>query len=143
MNYFDSVMRPTAYHGTNKNAPFFEGWYFKLVDANEENGYAVIPGIYKHKDPQKAAAFIMFLDGKREKAHYFTYPIEQFRASATEFQTQVGGSLFSAETLTASTSTSTAKTSFAPSMTDAIDKIPDPHPTSKTESFGFTIFSNA
>lgn len=100
MNYFRKIMRPTAYHGTNKKAPFFEGWYFKLVDAQNQHGYAVIPGIYKGKNPKDSTAFIMFLDGKRKGAHYFTYPTEQFRASATDFQTQVGGSIFSADTLT-------------------------------------------
>ena len=114
--YFQSVMRPAAYHGTKKNAPFFEGWYFKLVDANNQHGYAVIPGIYKHKDPQKATAFIMFLDGQREKAHYFTFPPEQFRASATDFQTQVGGSVFSAETLTLNLPTVTGQLTFKNSV---------------------------
>jgi hypothetical protein len=32
------------YHGHGKRPPFFEGWYYKLVSADETQRYAVIPG---------------------------------------------------------------------------------------------------
>jgi hypothetical protein len=41
-----SIWRPALYHGHGKRAPFFEGWYFKLVDAGDQHRYAVIPGVF-------------------------------------------------------------------------------------------------
>jgi tocopherol cyclase len=33
----NNTWRPAAYHGHGKTSDFFEGWYFKLVDASERN----------------------------------------------------------------------------------------------------------
>jgi len=46
-----SALHPASYHGHGKRPPFFEGWYYKLVDASEQARYAVIPGIFLSKDP--------------------------------------------------------------------------------------------
>ena len=40
------VMRPLAYHGEGKTGPFFEGWYFKLISADQRQRLSIIPGIY-------------------------------------------------------------------------------------------------
>jgi hypothetical protein len=34
------------YHGHGRHSNFFEGWYFKFVDAAEEHVQAVIPGVF-------------------------------------------------------------------------------------------------
>ena len=42
---------------------FFEGWYFKLVDATEAHCYAVIPGVFIGREPASSHAFVQTLDG--------------------------------------------------------------------------------
>jgi hypothetical protein len=44
--YLRSTWKPELYHG-GVSAPFFEGWYFKLVDdAPERHSYAIILGVF-------------------------------------------------------------------------------------------------
>ena len=40
------TLHPEIYHGHNRRPPFFEGWYYRLVNQEEEVRYAVIPGVY-------------------------------------------------------------------------------------------------
>jgi len=35
-----TLWKPALYHGDGARPPFFEGWYFKLVDATEAHRYA-------------------------------------------------------------------------------------------------------
>ena len=51
-------LNPGSYHGTNKKPPFFEGWYYKLVSADEKQKIAIIPGVILGKE---AHAFIQVL----------------------------------------------------------------------------------
>jgi len=48
LNFIKTTMNPAGFHGPRGNypprLPFFEGWYFKLVDAQESARLAVIPG---------------------------------------------------------------------------------------------------
>jgi hypothetical protein len=48
------------YHGHGKQPPFFEGWYYKLVSADETHRIAVIPGVQLGEDGH---AFVQVLDG--------------------------------------------------------------------------------
>mgnify|MGYP001822280438 CR=1 FL=1 len=48
-----SILRPAAYHGHGKKPPFFEGWYYKLVDREGRNRFAIIPGIFLSDDPKR------------------------------------------------------------------------------------------
>ncbi len=63
-NFFQKVLHPDWYHGHGKQPPFFEGWYFKLIDATERYRYAVIPGIFLSRDREKHHAFVQVLDGQ-------------------------------------------------------------------------------
>jgi hypothetical protein len=49
-NFFYTTLRPAMYHGHGKRAPFFEGWYYKLVSVDEQHRYAVIPGVILGED---------------------------------------------------------------------------------------------
>jgi hypothetical protein len=40
------TLHPAWYQGHGKNAPYFEGWYYKLIDASEQHRLAVVPGIF-------------------------------------------------------------------------------------------------
>lgn len=97
MSYFNTVFRPERYHGHDKNPPFFEGWYYKLVDAAEQARYAIIPGIFVSHDPQKHHAFIQILDGLTGESAYHRYAADHFWAAEDSFEVRVGESYFSAE----------------------------------------------
>lgn len=93
-NYIQRVMHPDWYHGHNKQPPFFEGWYFKLVDASEQHRYAVIPGIFLSYDHAKHHAFVQVLDGMTGASAYFRYPPEQFQAAENDFDVKIGPNRF-------------------------------------------------
>lgn len=58
----------------------FEGWYFKQVDAPEENAIAVIPGVSFGKNEAESHCFIQVLDGRSRNAYYFPFPLEDFQS---------------------------------------------------------------
>ncbi len=77
----------------------FEGWYFKLVDAKEENALAVIPGVSFGKDPTESHCFIQVLDGRTSTAHYFRFPLEAFQSDEKQFQISIHENAFSMDGL--------------------------------------------
>lgn len=94
------VWQPDLYHGHGKRAPFFEGWYFKLVNAAETQRYAVIPGVFIGAEPGASHAFVQTLDGVTGKTCYHRYPFEAFRADKRAFDIQVGPNHFRADGIT-------------------------------------------
>ena len=44
-----STLHPAIYHGHGQQPPFFEGWYFKIVSADETQRYAIIPGVQSER----------------------------------------------------------------------------------------------
>jgi tocopherol cyclase len=59
-----SLLTPGMYHGFDKKPPFFEGWYYKLVSANESHKVAIFPSVILGQD---AHAFLQVLDQVRDK----------------------------------------------------------------------------
>lgn len=93
-SYIQRVLNPDWYHGHKRQAPYFEGWYFKVISADEKHRFAFIPGIFKHHDPAESHAFIQVLDGMKGKMSYHRYPVESFRAVDGAFDVHVGESRF-------------------------------------------------
>ncbi len=93
-----ATWNPDMYHGWGRHDNYFEGWYFKIVDAAEGHVFAVIPGISKGLDGRHHA-FIQVLDGKACKATYHDFPVEAFQPSENEFHLQLGTNSFSANHL--------------------------------------------
>lgn len=89
--------KPEAFHGRGKKKNFFEGWYFKLVDRSEKHAYAIIPGVSITADPLKSHAFIMFIDARANRMHYFRYPLDELKGSDKKFELTIGESSFSTE----------------------------------------------
>ena len=89
-----STLHPSIYHGHGRQPPFFEGWYFKLVSADEGSRYAIIPGVSLSGD---AHAFVQVLDGATGRSAYHVYPLADFWASKTEFEVRIGPNLFTQE----------------------------------------------
>ena len=70
-----ATLTPGMYHGFNKKPPFFEGWYYKLVSADESYKVAIIPGVILGQD---AHAFVQVLDGVDGTTAYHTFPFQRF-----------------------------------------------------------------
>ena len=83
----------------HKRPPFFEGWYFKLVDAGEDHRYAVIPGVFIGREPGSSHTFVQTLDGTTGRTTYHRYPFESFRADRSMFDIQVGPNRFRADAI--------------------------------------------
>ncbi|GAB5490097.1 MAG: tocopherol cyclase family protein [Phototrophicaceae bacterium] len=93
-NYIKRVMNPVWYHGHDKKPPFFEGWYFKCVTADERQKWAFIPGIFKNKEANKSHAFVQVLDGNNGSAYYHRYSVDDFQAKDMAFDVQLGKNRF-------------------------------------------------
>jgi tocopherol cyclase len=99
MRFLRTTLNPAAYHGHTRRPPFFEGWYYKLIDATQEHRYAVIPGIFLSEDPAKHHAFVQVLDGRTGRTIYQPYPADEFWAAEGVLELRVGPNRFSAERL--------------------------------------------
>ncbi|MBP6469402.1 MAG: hypothetical protein KBE23_08760 [Chloroflexi bacterium] len=98
-----TTLNPAWYQGARRQRPYFEGWYFKLVDAATQQRYAIIPGLFKSGDPH---AFIQVLNGQTGTAHYHRFAPEMFWAADNKFEIHIGGSRFAADGLTLDIDTS-------------------------------------
>jgi tocopherol cyclase len=98
------ILHPERYHGHSKKPPFFEGWYYKLVDAAEQRRYAVIPGIFLSDDPEEEHAFVQVLDGVTGQVTYHRYPASAFWAARDAFDIHVGPSRFTTNAVSLSLS---------------------------------------
>lgn len=74
----------------------FEGWYFKVVDAEERQAYAFIAGVILGGDRH---AFVQVLDGRLGRSWYHRFPIEAFSAARDCFDVRIGKCRFSADEL--------------------------------------------
>lgn len=93
---FRNIWRPWNFHfhhKLNAGQPYFEGWYFKIVDPAGEQPYAFIPGVFMGKD---AHAFVQVLDGKEGTSWYHRYPVSEFIADRERFEVRVGPNRFHA-----------------------------------------------
>jgi hypothetical protein len=92
MKYFlNSILHPDNYHGHGKKKTFFEGWYYKVISADERHRYAFIPGVILGENGH---AFVQVLEGLTGNSLYFTYPLETFWASKEDFDIHIGPNHF-------------------------------------------------
>lgn len=94
-----SIWRPEVFHlrhMMDRGRPCFEGWYFKLVDAEGLQPYAIIPGVFLGED---AHAFIQVLDGVAGTSSYHRFPLSDFRADTRVFDVRIGRSQFNGKAL--------------------------------------------
>jgi hypothetical protein len=92
-----TTLNPAWYHGHGEQPPFFEGWYYKLVDQHQEQKYAIIPGIYLSDDPGEHHAFIQVLDGTTGQSTYHRYAATDFWAARDRFDLRIGPNRFTAD----------------------------------------------
>lgn len=95
IKFFRNALKPAAYHGQGRKLPFFEGWYFKLIDAKEQHTAAVIPGIFLAEDPENTCAFVQVLDSAANRLTFHRYPAEAFTSHERIFDIRIGANRFS------------------------------------------------
>lgn len=92
--YIHTVLHPEAYHEGWLKPPFFEGWYFKVVDAARANAFAFIVGVFRQPEVDKSQAFIQVLEGNTGNVHIFDFPYSAFSFTAHDFEIQVADNRF-------------------------------------------------
>ncbi|MCE4564026.1 hypothetical protein INQ51_06855 [Maribellus sp. CM-23] len=88
-----ALFHPERYHGWGKNRKYFEGWYYKVITADEKSAFAFIPGIAMDAQGSKQA-FIQVLDGIKQTSDYIRFPVEDFNSGANYFTTTIGNNSF-------------------------------------------------
>ena len=96
---FRSIWRPEAYRGSSRKSEYFEGWYYKIVDKDELNVCAIIPGISYGKNECDSHSFAQFFNGAEGACHYYRYAIDDFGFSKRDFEVTIGNNRFSADRL--------------------------------------------
>ena len=95
---FQALFHPDQYQGWRKSRRYFEGWYFKLVNADESKALAFIPGIAMDENGLKQA-FVQVLDGKKRTADYYKFDAADFKPEVKKFELQIGQNYFSNDVL--------------------------------------------
>ena len=116
VRFLRGVAHPEAFHGTGVTSKFFEGWYIKLVSADTQQRWAVIPGIFRGLDGTTNEAFVQVLDGATGRSWYHRFDISNFEASDLEFRVRVGNNHFSSHGVTLDLPTLKGSLTFATEM---------------------------
>jgi len=99
LTWMQKTLHPAWYQGENEPTPYFEGWYFKLVDPTEAHRYAVIAAVFKTEAEDTPHAFVQVNDNVSGKMTYARYPLDAFRAAQDRFAVHIGPNFFSEEAI--------------------------------------------
>ena len=83
------------YQGSMNMKRYFEGWYFKIVDADEENAFAIIPGVSFGGIGEGNHSFVQIMRGRDASSEYHSYAIDDFWSSKSQFLIRIGYNQFS------------------------------------------------
>jgi hypothetical protein len=98
--FFKGIFHPEAFHGHGRSKRYFEGWYVKVVSADQKTRWAVIPGVFLGLDGGVNEAFIQLLDGSTGRSWYHKFDTSEFSASANDFNVTLGKNHFSSKGVT-------------------------------------------
>lgn len=96
MRLFQPILNPANYHGHRKKPPFFEGWYYKLISADQTQKNAIIPGVFLGEE---GYAFVQVLHGNSGDVEFITFPLESFSAAEDDFRVQIDKNIFQLNSL--------------------------------------------
>jgi tocopherol cyclase len=91
------LYRPAVYQGRKNPDQYFEGWYFKFVDAPGEQVWSFIPGVSFSGDKH---CFIQVINATTGQSHYFRFPPEVFNYSRRNLLVRVGENTFTGSEVT-------------------------------------------
>ncbi|MDP8204092.1 MAG: tocopherol cyclase family protein [Candidatus Tenebribacter mawsonii] len=89
-----ALFHPEQYQGFGKSRRYFEGWYYKVVNAAEDKAFAFIPGIAMDKKG-KQHSFIQVLNGKKLTSEYFKFDFGKFQSETGNFKIKLADNTFS------------------------------------------------
>lgn len=89
-----ALFNPEMYQGWGNTKKYFEGWYFKVVNAPGTKAFAFIPGISMDAAGNNHS-FIQVLDGSMQKSEYHSFDASLFKPSEKEFELSLGENYFS------------------------------------------------
>lgn len=89
-----NIQNPDVFQGHRRTKNFFEGWYYKVVHADGNHAFALIPGV-SIESKTKRHAFIQLMDGTGGKSHYYEFPFEEFHAHPEKLEVTIGTNSFS------------------------------------------------
>ena len=95
------LFNPEIFQGKYKKKNYFEGWYYKLVDKDGKNSFALIPGVAFDKD-KNAHAFVQIIDSIGYDTDYFKFPLEDFAFSESDLDVSVGDNHFKRSSISVS-----------------------------------------
>jgi hypothetical protein len=90
--YLPRKFRPEVYQGKRRPVQYFEGWYYKFVDAGGQQIWSVIPGVSYSDDSH---SFVQVINAKSGASHYLRYPLEAFGFNRKEWMIEVDSNRFS------------------------------------------------
>ncbi len=93
-----SLFNPSMYQGWGITRKYFEGWYFKVVNAPETRAFAFIPGIAMEESGE-SHAFVQLLDGKEKRSEYFPFDASSFIPSDKKFELSIENNYFSSDSM--------------------------------------------
>ncbi|MCK5281210.1 MAG: hypothetical protein KAI99_04420 [Cyclobacteriaceae bacterium] len=88
-----AFFNPEQFQGWGKKRKYFEGWYFKVVNASETKAFAIIPGISIDEKRNKQA-FIQLLDGRKKTSQYFKFDGKDFAPKSGKLDISIGSNRF-------------------------------------------------
>ena len=75
--YLSNVWHPSRFQGAGQQKNYFEGYYVKIVDAEQKLALAFIPGV-SYDINGKGHAFIQVLDGVEKTFEYHRFDLKNF-----------------------------------------------------------------
>ena len=87
-NSLQALFHPDRYQGWGKTKRYFEGWYFKVVNADETKAFAFIPGIAMDENGNQQA-FVQIMDGKKRSAEYHKFGADEFQSTSDKFEIEI------------------------------------------------------
>jgi hypothetical protein len=98
MRRLQALFNPERYHGWGKHKKYFEGWYYKMINRDNNAAIAVIPGIGMDSTGRQQA-FVQVLDGINQKSEYHKFEASAFKPASGNFELHIGANYFSQETI--------------------------------------------
>jgi hypothetical protein len=86
------IWNPGWFQGDLKNKQYFEGWYYKLVNADTSRILAVIPGISLGKEENYP--FIQLINGRTGNTHFIQYSMSDVQFARDDFRISIDDNHF-------------------------------------------------